>query len=71
MEGFDRRGLTFEVGKGFWESRPLPHRIGTNRAAAFLSLHLDIYNSLTIHRPISYQLHWPHHLHSFIAPCLF
>ena len=24
MEGFDRRGLTFEVGKGFWESRPLP-----------------------------------------------
>jgi hypothetical protein len=25
--GFDKRGLIFEVEKGFWESRPLPHRI--------------------------------------------
>jgi hypothetical protein len=24
--GFDKQGLIFEVEKGFWESRPLPHR---------------------------------------------
>jgi hypothetical protein len=25
--GFDGRGLIFKMKKGFWESRPIPHRI--------------------------------------------
>jgi hypothetical protein len=37
VEGFDWRGLTFEVGKGFWESRPLPHRRMSILAAARLA----------------------------------